>query len=62
MLVDFTRTRFRPWVDADFFVMMAPTFTDGDSARVLAEWTLECRNAVGTLAAHSIHTALTIPS
>ena len=61
MLVDLTRVQFRPFVDAQFFVLVAPTFTDGDSARVLAEWSLECRNAVGTLAAHAIHTALTIP-
>ena len=61
MLADQTRIQFRPFVDAAFFVLVAPTFTDGDSARVLAEWSLEVRNAVGTLAAHSIHTALTIP-
>lgn len=61
-LVDMTRVRFRPWVDSDFFILTAPTFTDGDSASVLAEWSLECRNAVGTLAAHAIHTNLVIPS
>jgi hypothetical protein len=61
-LIDFSRTRFRPWVDSDFFILVAPTFTDGDSASVLAEWSFECRNAVGTLAAHAIHTALTVPS
>ena len=62
MLVDQTRVSLRPFVDAGFFVLAAPTFTDGDSARVLGEWTLEVRNAVGTLEAHAIHTALTIPS
>ncbi len=61
-LADLSRMRFRPWVDSAFFILTAPTFTDGDSASVLAEWTLECRNAVSTLAAHSIHTALSIPS
>ena len=62
MLVDQTRTKLRPVQDAEFFMIVAPTFTDGDSARLLGEWSLECRNAIGTLAAHSVHTALTIPS
>lgn len=62
MMVDLTRTSLRYFTDAQFFVLVAPTFTDGDSARVLGEWSFECRNAIGTLAAHSIHTNLTIPS
>ena len=61
-LIDETRLALRYVEDAAFFVLVAPTFTDGDSARVLGEWSLECRNAIGTLAAHAIHTALTVPS
>ncbi len=62
MLVDPSRIALHPFVDAEFFMLVAPTFTDGDSARVLGEWTLECRNAIGTLAAHAVHTGLSAPA
>jgi hypothetical protein len=60
--VDPTRFRLHPFIDAEMFVLVAPTFSDGDAARIICEWGLEVRNALVTLAAHSVHTALTIPS
>lgn len=61
-LVDPERAKLRPFVDAEMFVLTAPTFKDGDAARVICEWGMEVRNAIQSLDAHAIHTKLTIPS
>jgi len=61
-LTDLERVALRPFVDAEMFVLTAPSFKDGDAARVISEWGAEWRNAIQSLDAHAIHTALTIPS
>jgi hypothetical protein len=61
-IVDQTRIALRPFTQSQFFLLTAPTLNDGDSARLLADWTFECRNAVASLQAHALHTALTIPA
>jgi hypothetical protein len=35
---------------------------DGDAYRLIAEWTIQVRNAYPTLQAHAFHTGLTLPS
>lgn len=61
-VLDLGRARLRPFIDAELFMLVAPTFKDGDAARVLCEWSFEMRNAYNALEAHALHTNLTIPS
>jgi hypothetical protein len=61
-LLDQSRARLRPFIDAEMFMLVAPTFRDGDAARLLCEWGWEERNAFASLDAHALHTNLTIPA
>jgi hypothetical protein len=62
VLLDQSRSRLRPFIDAEMFMLVAPTFRDGDAARILCEWGWEQRNAFNSLDGHSVHTNLTIPT
>jgi len=54
--VDRSRVSLRPLVDRAWFILDAETLVDGKQARVVGEWTLECRDAKY---AHAIHSGLT---
>ncbi len=60
--LDMSRIRLRPVLDSALFLRTAPTLNDGDAARLIGEWGLEVRNAVGTLKAHALHTGLSVPA
>lgn len=61
-VLDMSRISARPFADAALFLQTAPSLQDGDAYRLIAEWSLEVRNAYPTLEAHAYHTALTLPS
>jgi hypothetical protein len=61
-LLDQSRARLRPFIDAEMFMLVAPAFRDGDAARIICEWGWEERNAFSSLDAHALHTNLTIPA
>ena len=61
IVADLNRIRIRPFISQFFFTIMAPSFRDGDAARLLSKWSLEIRNT-GTDAgySHQLHTNLTV--
>ena len=58
---DWNRIRLRPYIGQFFYTIIAPSFRDGDAARMLCKWSPEIRNT-GTDAGFSwqLHTNLTI--
>jgi hypothetical protein len=52
-LLDSGRIRIRPAAEAFFYIITAPTFTDGDSVRALSKWSLEMRNVGSDVGAAS---------
>jgi hypothetical protein len=44
LVLDINRIRIRPYVGQFFFTITAPSFRDGDAARMLSKWSLEMRN------------------
>ena len=61
LVLDMNRIRIRPYVGQFYFTITAPTFRDGDAARILSKWSLEVRNT-GTDAgfSHQLHTNLSM--
>lgn len=61
MVLDMNRIRIRPYIGQFYYTITAPSFRDGDAARVLSKWSLEVRNS-GTDSGYSqqLHTNLTI--
>lgn len=61
LVVDMNRIRIRPYVGQFYFTITAPSFRDGDAARILSKWSLEVRNT-GTDAgySHQLHSNLTL--
>jgi hypothetical protein len=61
VVADLNRIRIRPYVGQFYFTIIAPTFRDGDAARVLSKWSLEVRNTgLDAGASHQLHTNLTL--
>lgn len=60
IVADLSRIRIRPFINSFSYIITAPSFRDGDAARWLSKWTLECRNT-GTDAgyAHELVTSIT---
>ena len=58
---DWNRIRLRPFIGQFFYTIIAPSFRDGDAARMLSKWSPEIRNT-GTDAGYSwqLHTNLTL--
>lgn len=61
VVADLNRIRIRPYIGQFFFTIIAPSFRDGDAARLLSKWSLEIRNT-GTDSgySHQLHTGLTV--
>lgn len=61
IVADLNRIRIRPYIGQFYFTITAPSFRDGDAARVLSKWSLEIRNT-GTDSgySHQLHTGLTV--
>jgi hypothetical protein len=61
IVLDLNRIRIRPFVGQLFYTIIAPSFRDGDAARMLSKWSPEIRNT-GTDAgfSHQLHTNLTV--
>jgi hypothetical protein len=61
VVADLNRIRIRPFIGQFYFTITAPTFRDGDAARILSKWSLEIRNT-GTDSgySHQLHTGLTV--
>ena len=61
IVADLNRIRIRPFIGQFFFTITAPSFRDGDAARILSKWSPEIRNTGSDAgASHILHTNLTL--